>query len=233
MSGEQHGVALVTGAAGGIGSAVVRALAERGARVAAVDRAGDQLRSATASLAADGFAVEPFVVDVTREDEVWAAVAEVERALGPVDRLVNTAGVLHVADVCDTSATAWNEMLAVNATGVFTVTRAVVRRMIPRRRGAIVTVASNAAAVPRSRMAGYAASKAAATMFTKSLGGSSARGSRRASTPVHHRHASDLDVRVRVEFGRADTLHSADDASGGHFPLRTSIGSVATRTGRS
>jgi 2,3-dihydro-2,3-dihydroxybenzoate dehydrogenase len=64
----------------------------------------------------------------------------------------------------------WATTFAVNATGVFLMSRAVVARMVPRGAGAIVTVASNAANTPRSEMAAYAASKAAATMFTKSLG---------------------------------------------------------------
>ena len=162
--------ALVTGAAGGIGAAVVRALAERGAAVAAVDRDEAALKPRVAALVLDGLNVEAFPADVTDSAQVAAAVDEVERRLGPIDHLVNAAGVLRLGPVRTFSDEDWAATFAVNATGVFQVSRAVVDRMIPRGSGAIVTVASNAAATPRSDMAAYAASKAAATMFTKSLG---------------------------------------------------------------
>jgi 2,3-dihydro-2,3-dihydroxybenzoate dehydrogenase len=72
--------------------------------------------------------------------------------------------------VVDTTDDAWDRMFAVNTTGVFLVSRAVARRMLPRATGSIVTVASNAAGVPRAGMAAYGASKAAAASFTRSLG---------------------------------------------------------------
>ncbi|WP_418957129.1 2,3-dihydro-2,3-dihydroxybenzoate dehydrogenase [Streptomyces tritici] len=162
--------ALVTGAAGGIGAAVVRTLAERGAAVAAVDRDEAALKPRVAALVLDGLNVEAFPCDVTDATQVAATVDEAERRLGPLDHLVNAAGVLRLGPVRTFSDEDWAATFAVNATGVFQVSRAVVDRMIPRGRGAIVTVASNAAATPRSEMAAYAASKAAATMFTKSLG---------------------------------------------------------------
>ncbi|XCW06611.1 2,3-dihydro-2,3-dihydroxybenzoate dehydrogenase [Streptomyces sp. HUAS MG47] len=162
--------ALVTGAAGGIGAAVVRALAERGAAVAAVDRDEATLKPRVAALVLDGLNVEAFPCDVTDAAQVTATVDEAERRLGPLDHLVNAAGVLRLGPVRTFSDEDWAATFAVNATGVFQVSRAVVDRMIPRGSGSVVTVASNAAATPRSEMAAYAASKAAATMFTKSLG---------------------------------------------------------------
>ncbi len=70
----------------------------------------------------------------------------------------------------ETSDESWRKIFEVNTHGVFTMSRAVARRMIPRRRGVIVTVSSNAAGIPRHGMAAYASSKAAATMFTRCLG---------------------------------------------------------------
>ncbi|NLU73970.1 2,3-dihydro-2,3-dihydroxybenzoate dehydrogenase [Streptomyces sp. HNM0575] len=161
--------ALVTGAAGGIGAAVVRALGRRGVRVAAVDRDADRLAEAVAKETADGAAVKAFPLDVTRGADVEDVVGAVERALGPLDYLVNAAGVLHLGPVSSQKEEHWAATFAVNTTGVFLVSRAVVKRMVPRSRGAIVTVASNAAGTPRMEMAAYAASKAAAAMFTKCL----------------------------------------------------------------
>ncbi|KPC94900.1 2,3-dihydroxybenzoate-2,3-dehydrogenase [Streptomyces sp. NRRL F-6602] len=162
-------VALVTGAAGGIGAAVARALARRGARVAAVDLHTGRLTEEVGKLTADGLAVEAFPADVTRAAAVEELVEEVETRLGPVDLLVNAAGVLRLGPVHRLGDEDWAATFAVNTTGVFLVSRAVAGRMMPRSRGAIVTVASNAAGTPRTEMAAYAASKAAATMFTKCL----------------------------------------------------------------
>lgn len=169
-TGMAGGVALVTGAAGGIGRAVVRALAEQGTAVAAVDLDGDVLRKRVAELTNLGLPVTAYPADVTDAAMVEATVAAVENQLGPVEYLVNAAGLLRMGTVRELSGRDWADMFAVNASGVFHVSRAVVDRMVPRGRGALVTVASNAAATPRVQMAGYAASKAAATMFTKSLG---------------------------------------------------------------
>ncbi|WP_171171995.1 2,3-dihydro-2,3-dihydroxybenzoate dehydrogenase [Streptomyces sp. I05A-00742] len=166
----QGRIALVTGAAGGIGAEVARALAERGAVVAAVDRDPDGVRETAGKLVADGLDVHPFAVDVSRADQVASLVDEVERRLGPIDHLVNAAGVLRLGEARTFSEQDWHDTFAVNATGVFLMSRAVVDRMVPRSSGAVVTVASNAAGTPRTGMAAYCASKAAATMFTKSLG---------------------------------------------------------------
>ncbi|MFJ2212873.1 2,3-dihydro-2,3-dihydroxybenzoate dehydrogenase [Streptomyces sp. NPDC101062] len=163
-------VALVTGAARGIGAAVARALGHQGAAVAAVDCDADGLRSTVEKLTADGVTAEGFPADITDRTEVGKLVDTVEQRLGPVDFLVNAAGVLHLAEARHLSDQDWDATFAVNATGVFVMSREVVNRMVPRGRGALVTVASNAAGTARTQMAAYAASKAAATMFTKCLG---------------------------------------------------------------
>ncbi|PWR17828.1 2,3-dihydro-2,3-dihydroxybenzoate dehydrogenase [Zavarzinia compransoris] len=155
-AGEFAGrIALVTGAAGGIGAAVVEGLEAAGARVIATDIAG-------------GGRIRP--LDVADSGAVDALVAAVERDEGPIDFGVNVAGVLSTTEVTETSDAAWQRVFAVNTHGVFHVSRALAGYMKPRRRGAIVTVGSNAAGVPRHSMAAYAASKAAATMFTRCLG---------------------------------------------------------------
>ncbi|MBB5119951.1 2,3-dihydroxybenzoate-2,3-dehydrogenase [Streptomyces eurocidicus] len=163
-------VALVTGAAGGIGEAVVRTLGERGVTVAAVDKDEARLRATVEKLTADGFQVEAFPGDVTSSPDVEAFVDAVEQRLGPVDYLVNAAGVLRLSEARKLTDADWSFTFAVNTSGVFFVSRAVVNRMVPRGRGAVVTVASNAAGTARVEMAAYAASKAAATMFTKCMG---------------------------------------------------------------
>ncbi|GHH02488.1 2,3-dihydro-2,3-dihydroxybenzoate dehydrogenase [Amycolatopsis oliviviridis] len=160
VEGIEGRVALVTGGARGIGAAVVDGLAEAGAIVAAVDLAEIPSR--------DG--VTSFIADVGDPAAVARVVDEVERELGPIGIGVSVAGVLKPGSVCETSDEDWAATFAVNSTGVFTVLREISRRMLPRRSGVLVTVGSNAAGVPRTGMAAYAASKAAATMLTRCLG---------------------------------------------------------------
>jgi 2,3-dihydro-2,3-dihydroxybenzoate dehydrogenase len=152
-------VAVVSGAAQGIGAAVVQALAERGAIIAALD-----LKAASIP------GVLGLAVDVTASAAVDSAIERVENTLGPIGILVNVAGILHLGPALEMSDAQWDSTFAVNAGGVFRLSRAVARRMLPRRSGVIVTVASNASSVPRQQMAAYAASKAASTQFTKCLG---------------------------------------------------------------
>ncbi|WP_149184542.1 2,3-dihydro-2,3-dihydroxybenzoate dehydrogenase [Streptomyces sp. TRM49041] len=166
----QGKTALVTGAAGGIGDAIVQALAERGVRVAAVDRDADRLRDRAKAAVEQDLRVYAFPADITSSAEVDSLVDDVEALVGPVDYLVNGAGVLRLAEARSLTDDEWATTFAVNTTGVFFVSRAVVNRMVTRGHGAIVTVASNAAGTARTEMSAYAASKAAATMFTKCLG---------------------------------------------------------------
>nr|ASV47079.1 2,3-dihydro-2,3-dihydroxybenzoate dehydrogenase [uncultured bacterium] len=158
--------ALVTGAARGIGAAVARSLTAQGARVVLVDTDVEGLQATTAGL--PGAVAHP--CDVTDPAAVRRLVATVEAEQAPVDICVNVAGVLRTGPVLECGDADFAALFAVNVTGVFQVCRAVAGRMVTRRRGAIVTVASNAAGVPRAGMAAYAASKAAAAMLTKSLG---------------------------------------------------------------
>ncbi|MBB3771026.1 2,3-dihydro-2,3-dihydroxybenzoate dehydrogenase [Angulomicrobium tetraedrale] len=166
-SGLSGKVALVTGAAGGIGAAVVRRLVEEGARVVATDVEAEPLQALADTL---GAAAVPACLDVRSTAEVDALVAWVEREIGPIDLLANVAGVLSHEPVTSLSDAEWERVFDINAAGVFRLSRALARVMQPRRRGAIVTVSSNAAGIPRHAMAAYAASKAAATMFTRCLG---------------------------------------------------------------
>ncbi|GGX22411.1 2,3-dihydro-2,3-dihydroxybenzoate dehydrogenase [Streptomyces malachitofuscus] len=170
LTGIESRVALVTGAARGIGAAVVGTLAGAGAHVAAVDRDAETLATVVSKLEAEGASVRAYRADVSDSEPVEALVRRVEDELGPIGILVNAAGVLHTGRAVELSDQQWNDIFSVNASGVFHVSRAVARRMMVRRGGAIVTVASNAAGVPRTEMSAYAASKAASAQFTRCLG---------------------------------------------------------------
>ncbi|MFF0586926.1 2,3-dihydro-2,3-dihydroxybenzoate dehydrogenase [Streptomyces sp. NPDC003781] len=161
-------LALVTGAGRGIGAAVVTALVHEGARVVATDRAPEGVERLAAEHGDGRITARP--LDVTDADAVERLVDDTERALGPLDVAVNVAGILRPSAVVDLTDEDWAATFAVNSTGVLNVSRAAARRMTGHGRGSIVTVASNAAGVPRTGLAAYAASKAAAVMFTKCLG---------------------------------------------------------------
>lgn len=150
-------VALVTGAAQGIGAAVVRVLRRDGWQVAATDR----FRPAEPS---------SLELDVRDTAAVERVVRHVEDRIGPIALLVNVAGVLHVGDLVTTTDEQWREVFEVNTTGVFRLCRSVGALMAGRGGGSIITVASNAAGVPRMGMAAYAASKAASAHLTRCLG---------------------------------------------------------------
>lgn len=163
-------VAVVTGAAQGIGESVVRALCESGAVVAILDHNVEKLSTLKNDLKSEGYNVEAFQVDVSDSSAVNTVINLVELNIGPIEILVNVAGVLHTGLIESLSNEEWEKTFAVNSTGVFNVSQAVSKYMITRQTGSIVTVGSNATKVPRIAMAAYAASKASATMFTKCLG---------------------------------------------------------------
>lgn len=159
---------LVTGAAQGIGAAVVRSLLQAGARVAGLDIQLDKLDALKATLEPQRF--NAYRIDVSSSLEVDQGIEQIEHNLGPIAGLVNVAGILKNKPVVSLTDADWEQTFAVNTTGVFNMSRSVARVMIHHRSGAIVTVSSNVASVPRQKMAAYAASKAAATHFTRCLG---------------------------------------------------------------
>lgn len=170
MEGIAGKVAVVSGAAGGIGAVVVSSLAAEGAAVAAIDVDEKRIADTIEEVRRRGSNAFAHCVDVTDSVAVGDTVGRITRELGPVDILVNVAGVLRIGPVADLSDEDWAISFAVNSSGVFNLSRAVIHGMAERRSGCIVTVASNAASVPRMHMAAYAASKAASVMFTKCLG---------------------------------------------------------------
>ncbi|MEK5115047.1 2,3-dihydro-2,3-dihydroxybenzoate dehydrogenase [Bacillus sp. FSL R5-0677] len=162
-------IAIVTGAAQGIGEAVVRTLAKQGVSIAAIDNNAELLYKMTNELNILNGHVIAFPADVRDRTNIDKIVEKVEATMGPIDILVNVAGILRVGSIETLSDEDWHSTFEVNTTGVFYVSRAVIKYMKSRKTGAIVTVGSNAANVPRIGMSAYAASKAAVTSFTKSM----------------------------------------------------------------
>jgi 3-oxoacyl-[acyl-carrier protein] reductase len=158
-------VALVTGGSRGIGAAISRELAEAGARVAVNYRAGQE---AAETLAGEigGLAAQ---ADVSSADEVQGLVERVESELGDLDILVNNAGVTRDTLIARMSDEDWETVIDTNLRGTFNTSRAVARKMLRRRSGAIVNLSSVVGVHGNPGQANYAASKAGIIGLTKAL----------------------------------------------------------------
>ncbi|HET7666137.1 MAG TPA: SDR family NAD(P)-dependent oxidoreductase [Mycobacterium sp.] len=163
--GELDGqVAMVTGAGTGIGRAIAHALANAGARVAVTDI--DLEAAQQVALEVPGSV--PMFLDVTSPESAETRVSEIEAVLGPLDILINNAGVSTMNRIQDLTVDEWDFNFDVNARGVFLVTRAALPGMIARRAGCIVNTASMAGKKAVPLLAHYAASKWACIGFTLS-----------------------------------------------------------------
>ncbi len=160
--------ALVTGGAGGIGLATARVFRDRGAALALLDRDADAVRSA-----ADSIGAVPVVADVRQPAQVGDAVAQASGELGgPVDLLVNAAGIYRIAPMVEMDVDEWDEVLGINLRGSWLVAREVVRGLIEAGApGSIVNISSTAGLVADGTepAAHYNASKAGVIAITKQM----------------------------------------------------------------
>ncbi|MFM2278991.1 MAG: hypothetical protein RLZZ444_1222 [Pseudomonadota bacterium] len=160
-------VAIVTGAAGGIGRSLSALLAEDGFRIAAVDLEGTDLISALSSLTQDDHAA--FVCNISSETEIVATIAAIHKHFGRIDVLVNNAALgPTMAATVDTTVDGFRAALTVNLVGPLLLAREVARHMGPEG-GAIINIASLAGIVSNPKRNAYAASKAGVVSITKSL----------------------------------------------------------------
>ncbi|GAA3360146.1 SDR family oxidoreductase [Streptomyces antimycoticus] len=158
-------VAVVTGAARGVGAAVAAALSEAGARVALLGREEERLREAAAGLPAPTLCVE---ADVTDQAALDAAAREVEARLGPADVVVANAGIAVSGPFRTTAADLWQRVVDVNLTGAANTARAFLPHLT-RTRGYFLQVASTASFGSAPMMSAYCASKAGAESFAQAL----------------------------------------------------------------
>jgi 3-oxoacyl-[acyl-carrier protein] reductase len=162
-------VAFVTGGATGIGLAVVRALAARGASVAFFNRNLERAEAAAEKLRGEGLACQAFQADVARSDSVDPAFAAALERFGRVDVLVNNAGLTRDGVFMRMSDEQWDAVLDTNLAGAFRCCRAVARPMMKARYGRIVNVSSVVGLMGNAGQANYAASKAGVIALSKSL----------------------------------------------------------------
>lgn len=162
-------IVLITGAGRGLGHAFASGFAGAGARVVVNDiDAAAAARSVETIRQAGGSAVD-YVFDVTDAAQVEDSVARIEREVGPIDVLINNAGIHRRAPLVEMSLEAWQAVIDVNLTGVFIVAKAVAKGMIGRKRGAIINISSLNSEGARPTIANYCAAKGGITMLTKSM----------------------------------------------------------------
>ena len=162
-------IALVTGAARGLGRVMAEGLAEAGATVVVNDIAVDPLGAAVAELRAAGFTAHGFAFDVTDPAAIDSAVARIEGEVGPIDILVNNAGLQIRKPVADWTVDEWRRVIDADLTSAWLMSRAVGLRMVGRGHGKIINIASVNAELARPTIVPYSAAKGGVKMLTRGL----------------------------------------------------------------
>ncbi|MBE9636489.1 SDR family oxidoreductase [Salipiger mangrovisoli] len=161
--------ALVTGSTMGIGYALARGLAQAGAKVLLNGRNPQRLEEAVEALKAEGHQAEALGFDVTDHESARAAIDGYEAEAGPIDILINNAGMQHRGPLEDFEPEAFDRLMRTNVYSAFYVGQACARHMIGRGQGRIVNIASVQSALARPGIAPYTASKGAITNLTKGM----------------------------------------------------------------
>jgi len=162
-------VALITGAAQGIGFAIARGLGQAGARIVINGRNEERLQRAVSLLTKDGLAASACCFDVARVAEMRERIQALEREVGHIDILVNNAGIQRRSPMEQFEEAVWREVLDTNLTGLFLVTQQVAHGMIARKAGKIINICSLMCEVARPTVAAYTAAKAGVKMLTKAM----------------------------------------------------------------
>ena len=162
-------IAIITGAGKGIGKAVAIALAKEGVHVGLIARTQKDLDAVAAEIKTLGVNVEIATADISKIEEVNAAVEKIKLALGPIDILINNAGTGKFAKFLELEPSVWEEMIKVNLFGVYYTTRAILPQMIERSTGDIINISSTAGKAGGALTSAYSASKFAVFGLGESL----------------------------------------------------------------
>ena len=162
-------VALVTGAAYGIGFAIASAFAEAGAKIAFNCRSQEHLDKALADYKAAGIDARGFICDVTVEEQVQAMVARIAAELGTIDILVNNAGIIRRIPMTEMSAAEFRQVVDIDLNAPFIVSKAVIPGMIAKGGGKIINICSMMSELGRETVSAYAAAKGGLKMLTRNI----------------------------------------------------------------
>lgn len=166
LSGKR---ALITGSSQGIGLAIAGGLSAHGAEVVLNGRNAAKLEAAAAFLRAQGYAVETAAFDVTNASAVQEGVATIEKNQGPIDILINNAGMQFRSPLEDFPADRWEQLLTTNISSAFYAGQAAARFMIERGKGKIINIASVQSELARPGIAPYTATKGAIKNLTRGM----------------------------------------------------------------
>jgi gluconate 5-dehydrogenase len=162
-------IALVTGSTSGLGRAIAGGLAAAGATIVVNGRNIERLNETVKAIRARGCKAEGYPFDVTSEAAVIEAVAKIEREVGPIDILINNAGIQRRQPLVEMSEATFEEVMKHNLTSVFLVGRTVAKGMIARERGKVVNIASLTSEVARKTIGPYTAAKGGVRQLTKTM----------------------------------------------------------------
>lgn len=162
-------IALVTGAAYGIGFAMAQALAEAGAKIAFNCRGKEHMEQALADYKKLGIDAKGYLCDVTREDEVSAMIADIEQTLGTIDILVNNAGIIKRIPMTDMKVEEFRQVIDIDLTAPFIMSKAVIPGMIKKGHGKIINICSMMSELGRETVSAYAAAKGGLKMLTRNI----------------------------------------------------------------
>lgn len=162
-------VALVTGAAYGIGFAMAEAYAKAGAKIAFNCRGQEHLETALANYKAKGIDAKGHICDVTDEEQVANMVADIEKELGTIDILVNNAGIIKRIPMTEMSAAEFRQVIDIDLNAPFIVSKAVIPGMMKKGHGKIINICSMMSELGRETVSAYAAAKGGLKMLTKNI----------------------------------------------------------------
>jgi gluconate 5-dehydrogenase len=160
---------LITGSGGGIGLCLAEGLSQNGASVILNGRNFEKLESARRFIGDKGYIASISVFDITDEKRVIEAIDKIEMEDGPIDILINNAGIQKRAPLEEFSSSDWDELININLKGAFLTGRTVARKMIDRKRGKIINICSLQSELARPSIAPYAASKGGLKMLTRAM----------------------------------------------------------------
>lgn len=161
--------ALVTGGTAGLGMAMANGLAEAGATLIITGHSADKMEAALKTYIDQGFKAEGFLFNVTDDAAVKNAVDRIEKEIGPIDILVNNAGIIKRIPILDMSAEDFRQVIDIDLTGPFIVSKHVGRYMIDRKAGKIINICSMMSELGRNTVTAYAAAKGGLKMLTKNM----------------------------------------------------------------
>lgn len=162
-------VALVTGAAYGIGFAIAEALAEAGAKICFNCRGEKHLADAIAAYKEKNIEVHGYLCDVTKEDEVRVMIDRIEHEIGTIDILVNNAGIIKRIPMTEMSVEDFRQVIDIDLTAAFIMAKAVIPQMIEKGHGKIINVCSMMSELGRETVSAYAAAKGGLKMLTRNI----------------------------------------------------------------